>query len=243
MIAMQQPLTGINIITVFKRLTILIIPFIVVSHLSAVEIDIQYNSLYVSEGRNNLDKGGIVWLSGTTDVMENLAVGLVYGRSTSNKQDYDELNATLTYSNTVGEFGWYVGLNRLEFFEDNAHDTEVGGGISYAGYEIINVFADAYYSTQANGTFMEVGISSPFNLAYNLDITPYVVAGFDFGYASEAYNGYNHLGVGAQLDYIYSEDIGMYFRAELIQAGSDIKRDLGKSENEALLGFGLVSRF
>lgn len=211
--------------------------------MSATEIDIQYNSRYISEGRNNLERGGIVWFGGSTDIVEKLSAGFAYGRSTSDAQDYDELNVVLTYSEKIGEFDWYVGLTRLEFFEDNQHDTEMSGGVSYSGYQHIYVYADAYYSTQVKGTFMEIGVVSPIKFAHNLELIPYILAGFDFGYASEQYDGYNHLAIGTQVDYIYSEDILLYLKAEVIHAGSDIRRNLGDSKNETWLGFGLVSSF
>ena len=50
---------------------------------ASTELDIGYDSKYVSEGRNNLPTGGIVWISVNQEVNDALSLSIAYGDAKS----------------------------------------------------------------------------------------------------------------------------------------------------------------
>jgi hypothetical protein len=97
-----------------------------ISPVKAADFNVQYDSRYVTEGRNNLQRGGIVWLSLDNEIIEHVSVNLVYGYATSSNVNYDELNLIFEYANTVGKVDWYVNYTSLHFFKDELTDNEIG---------------------------------------------------------------------------------------------------------------------
>ena len=60
------------------------------------ELELGYDSRYVSEGRNNIDRGGIAWLQLNHHLDDSISLFGVYGAG----DNYDELNLGLVYSQT-----------------------------------------------------------------------------------------------------------------------------------------------
>ncbi|MFT4937994.1 MAG: hypothetical protein ACI88A_001017 [Paraglaciecola sp.] len=135
------------------------------------EFDIGYDSKYVSEGRNNLDVGGIIWASGAASVNENVSDFAAYGVATDSSVDYDEFNLGLEYSFSSGDFDYYLGYTRLEFFEDDESDNEIGFSLVWNGNKAFTPFADFMHATGAGGNFVQLGLEQEIKLADKLGFT------------------------------------------------------------------------
>ncbi len=210
---------------------------------SALEFDVQYNSKYVSEGRNNLSTGGIYWIAASENLHENLSATIAYGYASSTDIDYDELNVTAEYTNSFNEIDWYISYNRLEFFKDDQNDNELALGFEYAGLESFTPFSNVIYSTQASGHYFESGVRREIDISPLIKFEGYVLAAFDYGYISELHHGYNHAAVGGQFNFDVFETLSIYLSFELNRAGTDIEINEGNKESQNWLGVGFNKSF
>jgi hypothetical protein len=214
-----------------------------ISPVKAADFNVQYDSRYVTEGRNNLQRGGIVWLSLDNEIIEHVSVNLVYGYATSSNVNYDELNLIFEYANTVGKVDWYVNYTSLHFFKDELTDNEIGFGISYPLFESFERFTDILYSVEAAGFFAETGIR--FNHTMNTQwlFSAYLLAGFDFGYISPTHDGHNHSAIGAEINFALNDQMTLSAIFETTRGGSDISREQGIKSNHNWVGVGLSTTF
>ncbi len=162
--------------------------------------DLGWDSNYISEGRNNLDKGGIYWATASVQ-KNNLNAYVTAGRGDS--QHYIEYNFGLEYGFELSEnISGSVGYQRLEFYGDErAHDNEFFSSLEYSKYDWLVPSVSYTYSTEAAGYFVEVSLHSNWALTENLSVTPYVTQGFDFQYVTEQHDGANHFQLGVEAEY------------------------------------------
>lgn len=152
-----------------------------------------WDSLYVSEGRDNLDGDG---LFGTT--LELGYGGLTFGTwyADSPGSPYSELNLWLEYRAKLGAWEMYASYTHLRFPGDGEEDNEAGAGIACNGlpWGIVPAF-DWYHSFAAKGSFMEASLTKPIEITPKLSAEPGVIAGFNDGFMAEGHNGGNHVAV------------------------------------------------
>lgn len=152
---------------------------------------LNYESRYASEGRDALDGDGLV--SGTFEAGWNaLSAGVWYGKSP--EQSYDELQLSTALGWEWKDLEGYVAYTHLRFPQDGGHDHEVGTGASWSGLPgEVELGVDAYYSFDAEGTFIATSLSREFALSDDFQLTPAVVFGLNQGYVSDGHDGANHL--------------------------------------------------
>ena len=162
--------------------------------------DLGWDSQYISEGRNNLDKGGIYWATASVQ-KNNLNAYVTVGRGDS--QHYIEYNFGLEYGFELSEnLSGSVGYQRLEFYGDErAHDNELFSSLEYSKYDWLVPSVSYTYSTEAAGYFVEVSLHSNWQLTESFSVTPYVTQGFDFQYVTEEHDGANHFQFGVEAEY------------------------------------------
>ncbi|CAM3405254.1 hypothetical protein SHVI106290_13145 [Shewanella violacea] len=197
-------------------------------------VDLGWDSKYVSEGRNNLDLGGITW--GTLAVQQgNLNMYATGGRADS--QDYTEWNLGVEYSISLSDtVEANLGYQRLEFYGDErCSDNELFGDLAYQAQTWLIPTLSYTYSTQAGGYFLEVSIHSPWQLSQGLTVTPYVSQAFDFQYASEEHNGVNHFQLGIEAECLISDRLALSGHFSRTLAQEDIKLEARADGNEASL--------
>lgn len=199
------------------------------------ELDFGYDSRYVSEGRNNIEQGGIAWLQLSHELNSSISVVGLYGAG----DNYDELNLGLVYSQTYADIDYYVSLTRLEFFQDNASDNELGIGAAYSFEQLFTLAVDSTYSTESNGAFVEFSLISDVAINSDLTFSPYIKAGLDFGYASDNKKAYNHTSLGASVNYSHSAELGLYLVVEHAVAGSQVRSETNE-HNLDWIGLHLV---
>lgn len=217
--------------------------FVLITKVSAADLNLQYDSRYVTEGRNNLQHGGIVWLSVGNEIVEHVSVNLAYGYATSSDVNYDELNLILEYANAVGKVDWYVNYTSLHFFKDELTDNEIGFGISYPLFESFERFTDILYSVEAAGFFAETGIRFNHTLTTQWAFSAYLLAGFDFGYISPSHDGHNHNAIGAEINFALNEQMSLSAIFEATRSGNDISREQGIKPNHSWIGLRLSTIF
>ncbi|MEM8868547.1 MAG: hypothetical protein AAGC73_09800 [Verrucomicrobiota bacterium] len=194
-----------------------------------------WESQYLSEGADALDEGGLFSLEVATNYL-GLDWGLWLGVGDS--VDYQEL--ALTASKTF-DFDWgamTAGASHLEFWPDRAHDQEFFLGAVFGLPESIELSLDGTYSLEAEGSFVEIGLSRLFSSSLEgLELEPYLLQAIDFGYRTEAYDGWNHFELGCVFHYSINEQLILHGYLAHSIAQEDLDRDgLG---DESRAGFGM----
>jgi hypothetical protein len=97
-------------------------------------------------------------------------------------KEYDGLNFRLIYSQTYSDVDYYFSYTRLEFFQDNLQDNELGMGTEYSFLTttLLNLAADAVYNIEAVGAFVEFSLGSEIAIYKDLMLSPYIKVGLDF---------------------------------------------------------------
>lgn len=210
---------------------------------SVSEIDIGYDSHYISEGRNNLTDGGIVWTTLSHALRDEFMFIAAYGLATHDNADYDELNLTLAYQQEFANLAYILSYTRLAFFKDGQFDNELALSTHVNGLSVVTPTLDLVYSTQANGYFAEFGLQTEFAITPEIYFIPYVKVAFDYGYADRANDGHNHSTLGGAMDISLGKTQSMQLIAEHAIGGSFIARQANTERQQSWLGVHIISRF
>ncbi|MBT0585883.1 hypothetical protein [Alteromonas oceanisediminis] len=216
--------------------------------IQAQSITLNYQSRYVTEGRDNLGDGGIAWMIAELptlpyDAAENLTFTAEYGVATADSIDYDELIITAAYAGEVGQFSYRMGASRLEFLNDSVFDNELFVNVSTALTHGIRTTLEAIYSTEQDGTFVLFSNERPFAVNRQFTVTPYIAIGFDYGYASKRYDGYNHISLGAATDFSITEKSTVNLSYQWDIRGSDIRNTVADARDQHWLSLGYSYAF
>ncbi len=201
----------------------------------AGHVHLGWESRYVSEGRDNLDGDGL--LGGTVGLSwRSLAFGAWLVESPG--QGYDEMHLNLAFVREWGDLECYAVYNHLRFFDDGGHDHEVGIGGAWSGLPPgIIIGVDAYYSFDAEGSFIELFAERGFELGERLTLTPGIVWGFNQGYIADGHHGPNHLAVRLGADWRLSDG---WFLEALATYSWALGREVLRPGDQALRDFGHV---
>ncbi|WP_206194437.1 MULTISPECIES: hypothetical protein [Shewanella] len=188
-----------------------------------IGFNIAWDNHYISEGRNNLDKGGIVWGVASFE-QEDLAVYAVVGRA--DQVHYIEWNAGLEYTlHLHDDVDATIGYQRLEFYGDErASDNEFFSSLTYNGFSWLIPAINYTFATEAGGYFVELSLHSPWEINEQLTLTPYVVQGVDFQYSSEQHDGANHFQFGLEAEHQISDSMSLSAHISHSIAQEDIKQ-------------------
>ncbi|MFA7173862.1 MAG: hypothetical protein WC340_10700 [Kiritimatiellia bacterium] len=198
-----------------------------------------WSSKYISEGRDNLERGGMFIADGAADFY-GFTAGAWYGLADT--VSYDELKMFLEYSFECGPVELLAGYTRLEFFKDDAGDNElmVGAQLNCIPWVVPGV--EYVYSTEADGSFAELSLGAPIKCSKcGLVLIPYILEGFDFGFASHDYNGFNNFQVGVIADYPLTEHLCLVGSVNHSWANQDVRKD--GCGDESWLSVGLKAAF
>ena len=159
-----------------------------------------YDSKYVSEGRDNLEEGGIgsvtaEWAAPTDGDGEVVFSGW-YAEAIDDA--YSELNLGVSYGWSLEKLDIGIGYTWLDFAEDDETDNEISLELGTSLHDDYNVGAAFTYSTEAEGTWIDLEISKEFvqdKFAYS----PYLLLGINAGYVSDEHDGLNNLQMGLHI--------------------------------------------
>ena len=197
------------------------------SHDNELVTSVFWDSKYVSEGRDNLEDGGLgsVALDWTPslELDGELTFAGWYAEGTS--VDYTELNLGVAYEWNLEEIGISAGYTWLDFAEDNESDSEFSLELGRTLYSDIDFQTAFIYSTEAGGTFIEVVLSKSFDQE-KLSWSPYLLLGVNEGYVSDELKGVNHLQLGLEATVPLSDhlELGGYIAYTM-----DLKREPGQT--------------
>jgi hypothetical protein len=185
-----------------------------------------WESKYISEGRNNLENGGLFSVDGNAE-WHGATLGVWF--ATGDRESYEELNLSLEYGFSAGPVDAYIGYTRLEFLEEDENDNELSAGISISGLPWVIPGLDYTYATEAEGGFLELSLRAEIALQEErITIEPYILEGFDCGYASEEYDGANNLQVGLDITLALTDQVRILASVAHSWAHKDVENeDLG----------------
>ncbi len=166
-----------------------------------------WESRYFSEGRDDLD-GNSLAITSFELSSTHFTGGIWYGISPD--QSYDELQLSLAWTHSIGEVEFYTSYTYLEFPTDDENDNEIGIGLSWAGLPLdIELALDAYYSFDADGTFIETSASRELIATDRFSIDLASVFGINQGFVSDGHDGGNYIALRCAMTYSYSESIAL----------------------------------
>lgn len=197
-------------------------------------IDLGWDDSYISEGRNNLAKGGMT-SSSVAIQHKNLDVYARFGRA--DNQHYHEWNLGFQYTLAITDnLKTTLGYQRLEIYDDkHSNDNELFGSLSYAGIEWLTPSVNYTYSTEASGYFVEASLHSSWELIDSLILTPYITQAFDFQYATEKHDGRNHFQLGIEAEYMLTQNLILSGHISHTLAQKDIKLEANMDEIKSSL--------
>ncbi|WP_052074817.1 hypothetical protein [Shewanella mangrovi] len=186
---------------------------------------LDWQSRYISEGRNNLPSGGIVW-SGIDYQKDALLLFERQGIATS--EDFIEFNAGIGYQHQLDDWILTGSITRLEFFgEERCHDNELALAIDYDAVEWLTPSLVYTHSTEAHGAFVELTFVGNWTLNDTVAIHPYLTQSWDLGFATEQHDGSNNLQFGLMTDVLLSPTVLMSFHISRSIAMTDIQYEQG----------------
>ncbi len=176
------------------------------------------DSRYVSEGRDNLDDGGIASIAIDMDrpsplpFMDEWYFSSWYVESIATP--YTELNLSLGSSFSVEEVDVAVGYTWLDFQGPHASDNEFDLQLGFGLFDEIDFSSAFIYSTEAEGTFIELVASSDI-VRERFVLTPYILLGINQGYILEEDDTFNNLQFGLTATTTLFDDMeaAFYFAA------------------------------
>ncbi|QYJ78751.1 hypothetical protein [Shewanella acanthi] len=174
----------------------------------AIDWELGWDSKYVSQGRNNLDDGGIYWMN-TAVEFGNLTAYALVGRG--DNQNYTEWNLGLEFGfNLTENLETTVGYQRIEVTGDyRCWDNEIFAELAYTTTPWLVPSVSYVYSTEMAGYFVELSLHSDWELSEKLSVAPYISQGFDFKYRTKEHDGRDHLQFGLEASYAFSDSINL----------------------------------
>ncbi|WP_199611901.1 hypothetical protein [Flocculibacter collagenilyticus] len=198
-----------------------------------------WHSHYVSEGRDNLPDSRFQSLH-ALGKWNDLAAGVWYGNGMGNP--YREVNVYLEHGFSYSSFEGYIGYNHIKLHDTDESDNEIYAGLTVSPTSSINLALDYTYSTEADGGFAELRVDTEKVLADGqVLITPYIAEGFDFGYASESYDGVNNLKAGVEMVFKVNPNVEFIGSINHSKAHKDVERE--EHDDQSWITFGLSLSF
>lgn len=211
------------------RVFVVLSPNLVVADSERIEFSVLYDSRYITEGRNNLDDGGLSSIQLVFSALDNLSAGVWYAEA--NSTDYDESNFFAEYGFQLLSLDAYVGLNHLRF-SGGSHDNELGLGIA-TGEWPFRVALDYVYGAESNGSFIELSVSKDYRLAEDLSISPYLMMALDYGYATELHDGENNYQLGVEVSKALAKGMSLSGYLAHSLSAEDVELDGGGDQTWA----------
>jgi len=178
---------------------------------TGAEITFAMDSRYVSEGRDNLESGGIV----SADVSWSKEMGkdgtLCLGAWYADAWDepYSELNLSVGYTVDLDPVELGLSYTWLDFIEDDVDDQELQLSLGFNVKDSVDMSIGMVYSEEADGTFLEVGIAREYAIKDGVVVVPFAILGINEGYVSDEHDGLNHLNVGLETSWNLSESVSL----------------------------------
>lgn len=155
----------------------------------AFYVELGGETQYITEGRDQLDNGGIIWGS---MLLEYASINLYSSLGQATSQKYREWELGVSYDVfETDTFNGGIGMQFVEIYgTERESDIEFVSALSYRGSQWITASIDHTYSLQSKGHFLELSLhGKSLALPGRGRVTPYVSQAFDFKFANEEYTG------------------------------------------------------
>lgn len=217
------------------------------SDASDTTVYMDWDSHYVSEGRNNLPQGGIFW----SGIDHTDGAWLWYERQgIGDSTNFIELNMGFMYQFELpNDFSLATGYKRLEFFgDDRCSDNELAAELSYNAIAWLTPNLAYTYATEAHGAFVEFSLTGHWQPFTDLTISPYILQGWDLGFASLHHDGRNNFQFGVEAAYELSSQVNLALQISHSIGQGDIERQEQEEDcidelNQTFAGIQLSYRF
>ncbi|MCH1919678.1 hypothetical protein L9G15_09555 [Shewanella sp. A3A] len=195
------------------------------SYAAETAIYVDWESKYISEGRNNLPSGGVIW-SGID--YQNGSVLLFERQGVASSENYVEFNGGIGYQLQFDDWQLIGSYTRLEFFGDErCYDNELAAALEYQAWQWLTPSLVYTHATAANGGFLEFTLAGHWPLNDSLELSPYVTQGWDFGFATADYDGRNNLQFGLIGELQLNPQLALSLHLSRSIAQQDIKHEQG----------------
>ena len=194
---------------------------------------IQWESRYVSEGRDNLSGDGLFSLSSELSVGD---ITFIPWLAHSPDADYSELNLNFIYATFLTpELLASLSYTYLHFRDqgDDSSDNEISLDLGYEVSKQLTAIAVVYHSFEAEGAFMEGGASYFYEYSDRLHFNITGLLGINAGYISDGHDGLNTFQVIAGSSFYTMDRLELYASANYNLA---INRDVNNYSGDELLG-------
>ncbi len=201
----------------------------------SLSLGLNSDSKYISQGRDNLSKGGLysTYLEAETG---NWYAGA--WAATGSEADYDERNLWLSRSITFGQFELLPSFTYLTFSEDDSDDHEYSLELIANSNEQSAVSLLYTYSKFSAGGFWELKLQQEFNYYQVLSLTPKFVLAQNDGYIRNEHKGLNNAILG--IDFHYSLGVNLALTGYYSHSWALNKKRGESLENITWYGIGLV---
>lgn len=167
----------------------------------AIDFTTQWQSRYVSEGRDNVPGSGLFasQLSAEIGHLQVSALQLLEDQSVPDGASrYRERNAEVSLGGTYAAMDWRVGYKHL-WLPGGEEDQEVAVEL---GADLPGGLAGTLsytYAAEADGGFIELAMEREFSCGRRCSLVPYAMLGANQGFIPDGRRGLNHLQLGGQL--------------------------------------------
>ncbi len=167
-----------------------------------------WDSLYYSEGRDNLDGDSLFSL--TAEVSYDwLTTGVWYGFSP--EQSYDELDLFVSASKEVGGFEFSLSYDHIRFPSEGEYDNElsfnmVKSNLPYA----MEATLETVYSFANNGFYSEFYLHREWKLTDSLTVDFSPSIGFNEGYVAAGHQHADHAALSLNFIYQLSDTLSTH---------------------------------
>lgn len=176
----------------------------------------QWQSKYVSEGRDNLP--GSHFLTTTISASQGavdaaLFYGVEHPSPTDIQPRYEEGNALVGYSGSAGALDWRAGYKHLWFDASNERDNEWSLEFSTEALPLLTPTLTYTYATAAGGAFIELAVERELACGSRCSLTPYAMLAANEGFIPDSRRGMNNGQIGASIDFDVSPRLSLRAQA------------------------------
>ncbi len=192
------------------------------------EAGLGYHSRYIAaEGVSGVDHGGIATfefeLAQETEAGDFVVgAGLINGAAVNFRETALWAGYERAFADVAASLSW-TRIKEEERNED-LYYSEYAAALFYNGWEHVTPGVEYVYRTDANGGLLALILESEVEIG-GLTLSPYAAVKFDYGYATEDYDGLNHVEAGVAWDTSLSDDLEMTLYIAYLSAQENLRRD------------------
>ncbi len=212
----------------------------------AATFETGWHSKYITQGRDNLDEGGVFTAELAVEPEAGALAGTFAGAwfAVGDQQHYQETNLYAGIGRQWGDFFVEAAYTWLHFHPTEEHgekdDNEFFLAVAYEGWESITLSAEYLHATDADGAQLLMTLTGADAVrAGPVTLSPYAAAAFDYGYSTKEHDGLDYLEAGVAGGVALSDLVELNFYLSHSFARADIEREGEGDKTWAGISIGL----